>query len=265
MDGSWTRFCGLRLILAVCIELSLSTHFFSCLRIKFSACQFDCCPILQSSLILKEITVIFKISTFTRKQSPHELVAQILQNTSSVAKNTGYPFVHPVNNTSTTLRAQLKQIKTDFLYKINHFYNSLYTWELPSCLRGFWRGAIKKLETEAHNWSQFTIIADVFRDNILLHPASKSHNLPTANAAFIPRPEHKKRDYEWLTKVKGNPKDPFSTAATSRIGNTISLSQIQCPSRGSNLNLPCWSQLHTNPADVMKKIWEEAWPSCRPS
>lgn len=249
----------MHLILAVCIGLSLSTHFFSCLRIKFSGCQFDCCPILQPSLILKEITVIviFKISTFTRKQSPHELVAQILQNTSSVAKNTGYPFVHPVNNTSTTLRTQLKQIKIDFLYKINHFYITLYTWGLPSCLRGFWLGAIKKQETEAHNWSQFTMIADVFSDNILLHPASKSHNLPTANAAFIPRPEQKKRDYEWLKNVKGNPKDPFSTAATSRIGNSISLCQIQCPGRGSNLDLPCGSHLHTNPADVVKKIWDQ--------
>lgn len=209
MDGSWTRFCGLRLILAVCIELSLSTHFFSCLRIKFSACQFDCCPILQSSLILKEITVIFKISTFNRKQSPHELVAQILQNTSSVAKNTGYPFVHPVNNTSTTLRTQLKQIKIDFLYKINHFYIILYTWGLPSCLRGFWLGAIKKQETEAHNWSQFTIIADVFRDNILLHPASKSHNLPTANAAFIPRPEQKKETMSGWRTSKETPRILF--------------------------------------------------------
>lgn len=53
--------------------------------------------------------------------------------------------------------------------------------------------AIKKQKTEAHNQSLFTIISDVFRDNILLHPASKSHNLPTANAAFIPHPGKKNK------------------------------------------------------------------------
>jgi len=33
-----------------------------------------------------------------------------------------------------------------------------------------------------------TIESDVFKDKILLHPASKSHSLPMANAAFIPLP-----------------------------------------------------------------------------
>ena len=117
--------------------------------------------------------------------------------------------MHPVNNASTTLRTQLKQIKIDFLYKINHFYIILYTWGLPSCLRGFWLGAIKKQETEAHNWSQFTIIADVFRDNILLHPASKSHNLPTANAAFIPRPEQKKKRLWVIDESQRKPQGSF--------------------------------------------------------
>ena len=39
------------------------------------------------------------------------------------------------------------------------------------------------------NYFIITINSEVFRDNILLQPASKSHNLPMANAAFIPRPD----------------------------------------------------------------------------
>ena len=39
----------------------------------------------------------------------------------------------------------------------------------------------------------FTMMSEVFRHNILLHPASKSHSLPMANAAFIPRPDKQKQ------------------------------------------------------------------------